>query len=298
MNNKEEKTVKSYLQDILNAIKYQSRLETFEKEQENFNINYLFGVFAFFSLVLISNGSQDNPDFSWLQNNKFALKLWGISLATIYLGISIERLTFFKPLWEFTLTKVAISVAISLLIVFSTGKAAGVINSVFGVDASSFPFTLTFTAAMITFNYLAPLIFFLALVGGGHLLIVISWCKSRFYDKDKPIDLPPMNSVFFAILSGFVVYHGWQWSTKNFSYDAIPQKAYLLAHKLDFNAKHECANLKSGIPVVFLGNTQNTVLADLASQDIPSLEWFFESNIKVPEQFYRVKCDIKNYSEN
>lgn len=296
MNGKEEKTVKSYLQDILNEIKYQSILEKREKDQKDFNINYLFGIFAFVSLALISNGSQDNPDFSWLQNNKFALKLWGISLATIYLGISIERLTFFKPLWDFTLTKVAVSVAFSLLIVFSTGKAAGVINSIFGVDAYSFPFALTFTTAMIVFNYLVPLIFLFALFGGGHLIIFISWCKSRLYDKDEPIDLPPMNSVFFAILSGFVVYYGWQWSEKNFSYDAIPQKAYLLAHKLDFNAKHECANLKSGIPVVFLGNAQNTVLADAASQEIPSIEWFFESNIEVPSQFYRVNCDIKTYS--
>lgn len=220
MNKKEEKTVRSYLQDILYAIQYQSRIEKFDKKQENSNVNFLFGIFAFISLILISNGSQNNPDFSWLQNNGFALKLWGISLATIYLGISIERLTFFKPLWEYTLTKVAISVAISLLIVFCTGKAAGIINSVFGVDASSFPFTLTFTTAMIVFNYLVPLIFFLALVGGVHLFIVISWCKSRLYDKDEPIDLPPMNSVFFAILSGFIVYYGWQWSTKNFSYDA------------------------------------------------------------------------------
>lgn len=295
---RKRKALSDYLTDILLSLKRIEKAEEKKESQKQFNLNYLFGVVAFVSIVLLSNGSQDNPDFSWIDNNKFALKLWGVSLATIYLCMSIERMTFFKPLWEFTVTKLSASVALSLLVVFCTGKAAGIINGIFGVDAAALPFTLTFTTALIIFSYLVPFIFVLGVVGLGHLLIVMAWCKSRFYDKDKSEYFPPLNSVFFAGLSAVVVYFGYSWSSDNFSQEELPKKAYLLAHKLDFNSKHECGNLKSNIPVIFIGNSQSTVLADLSKSEVPTVEWFFESPIEVPKQFYRVACTVKDYKGN
>lgn len=88
------KALSDYLTDILLSLKRIEKAEETKESQKQFNLNYLFGVVAFVSIALLSNGSQDNPDFSWIENNKFALKLWGVSLATIYLCMSIERMTF------------------------------------------------------------------------------------------------------------------------------------------------------------------------------------------------------------
>ena len=294
MNNT-KKTLSTYLDEILGTLKFQEKSLKEKEEKDQFHISYLFGFLAFLSLSLITNGSQDHPDFSWIDNNKFALKLWGVSLATIYLGVSVERLTFFRPLWGYTITKVAVSVAFSLLLVFCTGKAAGIINSVFGIDASAFPFTLTFTTALILFNYLIPVIFILAIVGFVHLFIVVAWFNSYLKKKETTLYEVPGNSIFFVILCGIVVYFGMKWSNDNFSYEAMPQKVYLLAHKLDFNSKNECENIDDNTPVIFIGNSQGVVLADRKSHEIPSVEWFFESDIQVPNNFYRINCDLKKY---
>ncbi len=66
-----------------------------------------------------------------------------------------------------------------------------------------------------------------------------------------------------------------------------------MAHALDFNYSHECANVKASKPVVFLGNTQESVLvAPFALEDF-DFGTFFEASVVVPTDFSRQKCEYK-----
>ncbi|MNO06387.1 hypothetical protein D3C81_2281440 [compost metagenome] len=62
---------------------------------------------------------------------------------------------------------------------------------------------------------------------------------------------------------------------------------------MDFNYSHECANVAANQPVVFLGNSQESVLVAphrLADFDF---EEFFEAFVTVPTDFVRQRCEYK-----
>ncbi|MFM4824165.1 hypothetical protein ACEUDJ_04635 [Aeromonas bivalvium] len=287
-------TLKTYVYEILERQREEDWKRKNESEQKDFNLSWSLGLLAFVALVLIINGSRESHDFNWLQQNSFTIKIWGIFLATLYIGVSIENFSIFRNLWQFGFTKLVASVAISGLIVFSTGKAAGSINSVFGVDASAFPFTLTFTSGLFFFHYVLP---FLALVGIVAIFFAfdaIGYIKSKF-SNDRNYKLPPVHSFAFPILATILLVVFWGWSNNDLSEEVLPSKIYKLAHMLDFNNKNECANIRSGVPVVYLGPSQSTVLADIKATSVENLKSFFEREVEVPQKFYRLSCELSEY---
>ncbi|MBT2785698.1 MULTISPECIES: hypothetical protein [unclassified Halomonas] len=287
-------TLKTYVYEILERQKKEDRKRKKESEQKDFNLSWSLGILAFIALLLIFNGSRENHDFNWLQQNSFTIKIWGILLATLYIGVSIEKFSIFRNLWKFGFTKLVASIAVSGLVVFSTGKAAGSINSVFGVDASAFPFTLTFTSSLFFFHYVLP---FLALVGIVAILFAfnaIGYIKSKFSDG-RSYELPPVHSFVFPILATILLVVFWGWSKNDLSEEALPSKIYKLAHMLDFNSKNQCANVRGGVPVVYLGPSQSTVLADVKVTNVEDLKSFFEREIDVPHKFYRLSCELPEY---
>ncbi|MNV71948.1 hypothetical protein D3C71_1649970 [compost metagenome] len=90
-----------------------------------------------------------------------------------------------------------------------------------------------------------------------------------------------------------ILYFGWGWSSDQIADSRVPEKVYLMAHALDFNYSHECANVAANQPVVFLGNSQESVLVAphrLADFDF---EEFFEAFVTVPTDFVRQRCEYK-----
>lgn len=293
-SNSGDRTLKTYVYEILERRRKEDRKRKDESEQKDFNISWSLGFLAFVALVLIINGSRESHDFNWLQQNSFTIKIWGIALATLYIGVSIEKFSIFRNLWQFGFTKAVVSIAISGLLVFSTGKAAGSINSVFGVDASAFPFTLTFTSSLFFFHYVLP---FLALVGVVAIffaLDALGYIKSKF-SEDRNYELPPVHSFVFPILATILLVVFWGWSKNDLGEEVLPSKIYKLAHMLDFNSKNECANIRAEVPVVYLGSSQSTVLADVKATTVENLKSFFEREIDVPKRFYRLNCDLPEY---
>lgn len=86
-----DRTLKTYVYEILERQRKADLKYERETEQTNFNLSWSLGVLAFVALVLIINGSRESHDFNWLQQNSFTIKIWGISLATLYIGVSIEK---------------------------------------------------------------------------------------------------------------------------------------------------------------------------------------------------------------
>lgn len=289
------RTLKSYIQNISEKInEYLSHQEQLKSDEQN-SISWALGVLSFVAICLLTNSSQSDPDFDWIRDNQLSLKLWGVALAAIYIGASLERSSLIKSIWGFSITKIIASIAFSGVVVYSTGKAAGSINGIFGVDAAAFPVTYTFTTAIIVFHIVAPFLFFISLGAIIHLINCIEWIRAK--RKGETYDLPPYHSFVFPILGCVLMYNGWAWSSDELSEESLPGKVYMMAHALDFNSNHECSNLKEGVSVVFLGPAQNEILADTYKANEMDFSTFFNAKIDVPEQFYRMKCTYPKYDK-
>lgn len=290
-----KRTLKSHIHNISKKINEHISHQEQLKSIEQYNISWALGILSFVAICLLTNSSQTDPDINWIRENQLPLKLWGVALAAIYIGASLERSSLIKSLWGFSTTKIIVSIAFSGVVVYSTGKAAGSINSIFGVDAAAFPVTFTFTTAIITFHIIAPFLFFISLGAILHLINAIEWIRSKW--KGETYNLPPYHSFVFPILGCILMYNGWSWSSNELSEESLPGKVYMMAHALDFNSNHECSELKEGVPVVFLGPAQNAILADAYKLNEMDFRTFFNAKIDVPRQFYRMKCNYPEYDK-
>ncbi|HBO9739895.1 hypothetical protein [Pseudomonas aeruginosa] len=291
-----EKSIKYHLSNISSDLGKWLRDREQESYSRKYNTNLALGILAIIAVFLIRLGAQENPDFDWVEQNKLSIKIWGIIIAAIYVGASIERSELFKSIWKFSFTKLIVSIAASGLIVYSTGKAASAVNSVFGVDASSFPVTLVFTTAIILFHLIAPFLFAISAAIFVHLLVLLAWIKAKL--NDKTYELPPFHSFMFSIASAVIMYYGWEWSKNELSKERLPEKIYLMAYALDFNGKHHCKNIKKDVSVVFLGANQKSVLATPSALEDFDFSTFFTASVYIPSQFYRLECEYPDYQTN
>ncbi|MBK5531616.1 hypothetical protein JFT91_03215 [Pseudomonas sp. TH08] len=285
-----DRTLKTYVGDILEVLEEFRREERDKKEDAESSVWHALLLLAIIAIVLLVNGTHGNPDFDWLDENSFAFKIWGTALAMLYLGVQIERLSVFRSLWQYGFTKLIVSVSISGLVVFSTAKAASAINNVFAVDASVFSFTLTFVSALIVFKYLSSFVIVLGLVAGIHTLNFIGWVRSKSWSDWY--DSVPINSFFLIVFSIVVMGFCWGWSHRYLDDEYMPEKVYKLARVLDFNDKHDCSNVTSDMPVVFMGASKDIVLVDPNNTQVVSVQSFLEDGVEVPSSFVRKKCDL------
>ncbi|PKV46378.1 hypothetical protein CLU92_3785 [Janthinobacterium sp. 61] len=288
-------TLKDHVVALLkHAREIESKRESKDLDR-SYSINWALGALAFLACLFLWHGLTKADDTDWLYQHHFAIRLWGIAFAAVFLGVSIERSSFFKSLWLFGFTKIVASIALSSLIIFSTGKASSLINAVFPVDASALPLTRAIVAGLLAFQYLTPLLGVVALFAVFHALNAAGWITAKWSRKNT-YESPPFQSVAFLLLSIVVLLFTTRWVNDDFSEVAWPAKIYRLAHALDFNSKYECKNLRKGLSVVFLGPDQARVLVDTRAAKTDDLESFVDqklsSQIEVTKQFYVLPCDL------
>lgn len=283
-----DKSIKYYLRSISSKLDGWIRSREQDDSRRTYSTNWSLGILAVVALFLIQLGSQESSDFEWIETHQLVLKLWGVILAAVYVGASIERSEIFKSLWTFSITKLITSIAASGLVIYSTGKAAGVINGVFGVDATTFSITMIFTTAIVLFNLIAP---FLAFISAGvllHLINVAGWIKSKINGDNY--EFPPFHSFMFSITASTIMFFGWNWSSDELSEERLPEKVYLMAYALDFNFRHLCEGIDKDFPVVFLGPSQQSVLVAPSKLEYFDFSTFFSATVEIPNQFYRLEC--------
>lgn len=294
-------TLKDHVVALLkHAKKVESQREIRDSEQQ-YSLNWALGALALLACLFLWHGLSKPDDKDWLYQHHFAIRLWGIAFAAVFLGVSIERSSFFKNLWSFGFTKIVASLAVSSLIVFCTGKASSLINVVFPVDASALPLTRAIVTGLLAFQYSAPLLAVVAIFAIFHALNAVGWISAKLSRKNT-YESPPLQSVAFLFLSIAVLLFATRWVNDDFSDGAWPAKIYRLAHVLDFNSKYECKNLRKGLSVVFLGPDQARVLVDTRAAKTEDLESFVNREISVQvdmsQQFYVLPCDLNLHEKN
>ncbi|WP_334320356.1 hypothetical protein [Gilliamella apicola] len=287
------KTIKDYLSDILSILNSNKEANELKKLRKEFSIDCSLILLAIISFCMICSARESN-EWSWFSNYQYSVKLFGIILSFIYIGISIERTSFFKTVWKFGFTKFIISIAISALVIFCTSKASEFINIVFHVDASVFPYTRAYMTGLLVFQYISPffiIIIFFSLLHSLNIWQYIQYLRKKIDNYEEP----PILSIIFLVLSIIVLCFSYHWLTCDFSENEYPYKVYRLAHNLDFNSKHPCSNIDENTKVIFLDSQYNKVLIDENSVQTRNLESFVnkdQSGIPVPKKFNIVSCKL------
>lgn len=290
-----EQTVKDYLAALLDHLRRADRRRTSEKENEVGTVSWALGALAVLAIIFLFNGFGKPGDWAWLDEHRFAVRLWGTAFAAVFVGVSIENTSLFRTLWSFGVTKLVTSLAVSALVVFSTGKAAGLLNAVFPVDAAALPLTRAIVAGILAFKYSYPLLIVVALFAVFHGMNTATWIRMKWTGKGE-YEAPPLLSMAFLVLSLVVLLFFARWVNRDFSDEMLPAKVYRLAHLLDFNLKYECSNLREGLSVVFLGPDQARVLVDVGSAQTDDMESFIDARksgqVTVPQRFYVLPCEV------
>jgi hypothetical protein len=234
--------------------------------------------------------------WDWLDAHRFALKTWGVALSAVFVGIHVERTGLASVVWRYSVTKFLASIGLSALVIYSAGRAASVVNGVFGIDAGALPYTRTLLTGWIAFTHLAwPLMLIVGLIWAWHLFIVLAyfWYRARPSD-DASSPTFSWHSLGVVIMTAVVFGNISVWLFRTLDDTQLPTKVYQLARILDFNGKHTCTNLPPRASVVFIGPDQNKVLIDSNSQATPGLEEFFGREASEwetpPERFAVIDC--------
>ncbi|WP_175948149.1 hypothetical protein [Burkholderia pyrrocinia] len=287
-------TLKDYVAELLKEAREVKRQREYEKEAEERDKSWAVGALAVLASVLIIVGMSRQG--SWLDDYLFPIRLWAIGFAAVFVGVSIERSSFFTRLWAYGFTKLTASIAVSALVVFSTGKASSLINGVFPVDASALPFTRAIVAGLLAFEYAYPLLLVVAVFAAIHTLVLFGWVKLKLSGEGKYYE-PPIQSVAFLLLSTVVLVSYAKWVNKDFSNEAWPAKVYRLAHLLDFDVNYKCTNIPTGFSVVFLGPDHSRVLLDQNNPQTEDIESFVDAGTSrqtdIPQRFHVLSCETR-----
>lgn len=291
LSRERQKSLKYYIRDIHQRLGEWLILQGYEKDKRRYELSWALGLIGVVGVLLAITRSA-NSDMDWVREHTLAFRLWAVVFCTIFVGVSMERSAVVRSLWSFASTKFLVSIILSGVVLYARGKAASNINGVFHVDASALPITLVFTTALLVLKLLVPFILTVALMlSMVHALIGAGWLKGKL--DGKAADQPPLYSLLSVLVSSVILYFGFSWSSDQIADSRVPEKIYLMAHALDFNYSHECANVAANRPVVFLGNAQESVLVapyKLADFDFSD---FFETPVTVPTDFERQRCEYK-----
>lgn len=286
-----QKSLKFYVREIHRQLSKWLSIQGYAEEERRYELSWALGLVGVMGVLLAVTRSADS-DIEWIREHTVAFRLWGIVFCTIFICVSLERSAVFRSLLRFTSAKLLISIILSGVVLYSRGKAAGYVNGVFHVDASAFPITTVFTTALLIVKLVLPFVLSTAFVlSVVHIFISAGWVKGKLEGKSDY--LPPFSSVLSVFVSIVILYFGWHWSHDQIADSRVPEKVYLMAHALDFNNSHECSNVASDAPVVFLGPSQEAVLVAPYKLSDFDVEDFFEKRADVPHDFVRVRCEYK-----
>ncbi|MBN3116043.1 hypothetical protein H4F46_14195 [Pectobacterium brasiliense] len=285
------RSLKYYVRGIHKDLTIWKSTRKDEREASQYNLSialYLIGLIGVLLAIIRSAGS----DIDWVREHTLSFRLWGVALCAIFVGVSLERSSLVSSLWRFTVTKVLLSIVLSGLVIYARGQAGIHVNAVFHVDASALPITLLFTTGLMVFKLLLPFIIVVAAIMFlVNSFFMAAWFKNKFGGGDS--ELPLLQPVLCVLVSSVLLYHGWLWPSDQLSDTRVYEKIYLLAHALDFNDSHQCANVPADRPVVFLGNVQDAVLVAPYQLEDFDFATFFEASVNVPHQFMRMRCEYK-----
>ncbi|EOI3409661.1 hypothetical protein ACN6UZ_001031 [Cronobacter dublinensis] len=270
-----DKSTKQIIKDIRDAVLFIKRESEDKKHNEQWNSSVALNILAIAAILIFIFSTSNSSDSELIETLKLPAYIISIMLSTIWIGINIERTLIFKELWRFKTAKIIVSLSFTGLIVYCTAEASAIINDVFNIDPSFFPFTRSFLVSYLFFKKISILVYLLAIVGVFCIINIISFFKSK-WDGNSDIEFP-FGALIYIFFTCVFSYFALGWVNSNFNDNVLNKKVYSLAHKLDFNKRNPCSNLQGAeVSVIFLGQNQDKVLADFNKEEMLTAYSFLE----------------------
>ncbi|ALL17517.1 hypothetical protein ACT01T_07980 [Enterobacter asburiae] len=270
-----EKSTKQIIKDIRDAVFFIKRESEDKKYNEQWNSSVALNILAIIAILIFIFSTSNSSDSEFIETLKLPAYIISIMLSTIWIGINIERTLIFKELWRFKTAKIILSLSFTGLIVYCTAEASAIINDVFNIDPSFFPFTRSFLVAYLFFKKISILVYLLAIVGVFCIINIISYFKSK-WDGNSNIEFP-FGALIYIFFTCVFSYFALGWVDSNFNDAVLNKKVYSLAHQLDFNKRNPCSNLQDvEVSVIFLGPNQDKILADFNKEEMLTAYSFLE----------------------
>ncbi|MDU4128752.1 hypothetical protein [Pantoea sp.] len=270
-----EKSTKQVIKEIRDTVLFIKREKENEKYSEQWGCSVALNILAVVAILVFIFSTSNGSDSEFIESLKLPAYIISIMLSTVWIGINIERTLLFKELWRFKTAKIILSLSFTGLILYCTAEASAIINDIFNIDPSFFPFTRSFLVAYLFFKKISILVYLLAIAGMICIINIASYVKSK-WDGDSDIDFPVGASIYIFFTCTFS-YFALGWVDNNFNGEVLNQKVYSLAHQLDFNKKNPCSNLKDlEVSVIFLGQNQDRVLVDFRKEEMLTASGFLE----------------------
>jgi hypothetical protein len=270
-----EKSTKQIIKDIRDTVLFLKREKENKKYNEQWGSSIALNTLAIVAILIFIFSTPNSSDSEFIETLKLPAYIISIMLSTIWIGINIERTLIFKELWRFKTAKIIVSLSFTGLIVYCTAEASAIINNVFNIDPSFFPFTRSFLVAYLFFKKISILVYLLAIVGIFCIINIISYFKSK-WDGNSDIEFS-FGALIYIFFTCIFSYFALGWVGSNFNDDVLNRKVYSLAHQLDFNKKNPCSNLKDvEVSVIFLGPNQDKVLVDFNKEEMLTASSFLE----------------------
>lgn len=124
-----------------------------------------FIVLSIISLIIIFSYYINIDDKeSWVRNYLFLGSIGGKIILSILVLNYVFRFKFIKYFFELKFTKFVSGLIFSAAVLYSNSKASSLINEIFSVSATNFPYSLTFTTVFYSINYIANVLSFISFI--------------------------------------------------------------------------------------------------------------------------------------
>lgn len=255
-------TIKSLLFDIDKKLEKIIDNRKEDKENEYFlslSLKLLIFVICIVCIYILSQRER----YQWVEHNQIFIKCIFIFLNTISVLIELESIPIFKKIWSFGVIKALSSLLISGLFIFCTSEASALINFVFPIDASAFPYTKIFIASFLFFHHIISLLIIsISIIFLFKLFDFLVLLFSKLKKDSRGSVSNFFENFFFIFSSSVFLIFNFFYVNVNLDQSMWHEKTYILAHMMDFNNRYACSNLNDGYSVIFLGDRQDRVLVD------------------------------------
>lgn len=261
----EEKIIEEItsIKNEVKEIRAKSRISNLV-DVDKFN-SYFIGLSSISIIIIFSYYINIDDKENWARNYLFWGSIGGKIILSILVLNYFYRFDFIKYLFELKFTKFISGLIFSATVLYSNSKASSLINEIFSVSATNFPYSLTFTTVFYSINYIASILSIIALI----LTIIFILLEINHYIDTKVFNFNKEKGIIIIFFLFFIISLGLQY--REFSENSIRFKAYQLALGMDFNKKHSCDGIPSNFSVAYIGNSQQKVIINMSNleENIP-----------------------------
>jgi len=289
-----EQTIKGYLQSIYDNLNDRRWAEKNRREDQERSEGISLGTIGVLGLILVLVAANANSDWEWWRAYSYFFFVMGFVLTVMFAAASMERSLPISRILKFNSAKVLCALIFSTAVIYAGSQASAQLNSIFRIDGSNLPYTRAILAAVFFLKMCTPFLFVLAVFAVIHGMVV--WNAAR---NKEDVFLFPWNSLMFIFSSLLVAGNFWWLTHVAFGDDQIRNKAYKLAHYLDFSDAAYCVDSRSPgeerESYLFFGQDQNKVLIDKKLSIQESFEQFVKNHsasesVYIPSKYRVASC--------